>query len=79
MPRRRIHISEDREVDAVDLDLSPQQGPDDFVVTAGECEAWFRGHADPDLPCHGRACPGHPRLDPRKAWMPGIKPGMTIG
>jgi len=31
--------------------------------------------------CHGRACPGHPRLQGChvvKTWMPGIKPGMTI-
>src|SRR5216684_7000650 len=28
---------------------------------------------------HGRACPGHPRLDRRKkTWMPGTRPGMTI-
>jgi hypothetical protein len=29
---------------------------------------------------HGRACPGHPRLEflsAVKSWMPGIKPGMT--
>src|SRR5260370_30406884 len=25
---------------------------------------------------HGRACPGHPRLE-RKSWMPGPMPGMT--
>ena len=30
--------------------------------------------------CHGRACPGHPRLSCRgifKTWMPGTSPGMT--
>jgi hypothetical protein len=29
---------------------------------------------------HGRACPGHPRIDfvvSRKTWMPGTRPGMT--
>ncbi len=30
---------------------------------------------------HGRACPGHPRLERdrrrRKSWMPGTRPGMT--
>ena len=27
---------------------------------------------------HGRACPGHPRLNrPMKTWMPGTSPGMT--
>ena len=29
---------------------------------------------------HGRACPGHPRIDlmhRRKSWMPGTRPGMT--
>ena len=32
------------------------------------------------IPCHGRACPGHPRLsccDAVKTWMPGSSPGMT--
>jgi hypothetical protein len=29
--------------------------------------------------CHGRACPGHPRLKlQRKTWMPGTGPGMTM-
>src|SRR5712664_1251930 len=33
----------------------------------------------PRFPRHGRACPGHPRLDRcKKTWMPGTRPGMTI-
>jgi hypothetical protein len=92
MPRRRVHVGEDGEVDAVDLDLSPQQGPDDFVVTAGECEIEFLGHADSNLSVmagHSRPKDGvllhayvpaiHVLLNPRKTWMPGIKPGMTMG
>jgi hypothetical protein len=41
VPCRRVHIGEDREIDAVDLDFALQQRTDDFVVTAGECEGGF--------------------------------------
>jgi hypothetical protein len=44
----------------------------------GDCFGVFAGNLA--LFRHGRACSGHPRLQElsrMKAWMPGIKPGMT--
>jgi hypothetical protein len=49
---------------------------DDIAVTLLR---WLASALCVPSPRHGRACPGHPRLAAflSKAWMPGIKPGMT--
>ena len=44
VPRRRIHVGEDGQIDAVDLDFFIQKRTDDFIVTAGECECEFLWH-----------------------------------
>ena len=38
MSRRRIHVSQDGEIDAVDRDLAVDQRADDLVIAAGQGE-----------------------------------------
>ena len=44
VPRRRIHVGQDGQVDAVRLDLALLEGAHDLVVAAGEGDRDFAGH-----------------------------------
>jgi len=44
-----------------------------------QSECTPRARQETMLRRHGRARPGHPRLRTRKTWMPGTRPGMTMG
>ena len=44
MARRRIHVGQYGEIDAVDFDLAVDQRADDFVVAAGKGKRKFLRH-----------------------------------
>ena len=66
-------------VPAIHALLSVWQERRGYLPQGRACQGWFRcalffPH------CHGRACPGHPRLAfsvARKAWVPATRAGMT--
>src|SRR3974390_2968856 len=60
MARGRIHVSEDGEIDAINVDAAVDQRAHDLVITAGKSERQSLRHKSPSGP--GRGFPEPPRF-----------------